>query len=246
MSFSKIVAFLGMTCFSALAAAQHTDSRSDPKGAEPADTHSTSGMQSVPYTLGICAVSGEKLGSMGDPIVRVYDGREVRLCCSGCIDTFEADLDASWKKVDAVMIKDQSRYYPMNVCVVTKDPLIDGADDIAVNMVYEGRLVRLCCKMCMKSIAADPEAFVRELDRAAAEAQRPEYPLDTCVVSGGELGSMGDPADLVLAGRLVRLCCDGCSGKLKAEPGRFLQSIDKAWQNIGKYAPMTPGTGGDD
>jgi len=55
----------------------------------------------VPYPLDSCIVSGEKLGSMGAPIVKVYDGREVRFCCSGCVKRFEADKAAYLAKIDA-------------------------------------------------------------------------------------------------------------------------------------------------
>jgi hypothetical protein len=55
----------------------------------------------VPYPLDSCIVSGEKLGSMGDPIVKVYDGREVRFCCSGCVKKFEADKAGYLAKIDA-------------------------------------------------------------------------------------------------------------------------------------------------
>ena len=37
------------------------------------------------YSLSTCPISGKKLGSMGDPVVRLYEGREVRYCCGGCI-----------------------------------------------------------------------------------------------------------------------------------------------------------------
>jgi hypothetical protein len=36
-----------------------------------------------PYPLATCPITGKKLGSMGDPVIKVYDGREVRYCCSG-------------------------------------------------------------------------------------------------------------------------------------------------------------------
>ena len=45
-----------------------------------------------PYALNTCAVSGEELGAMDDVIVKTYDGREVRFCCEGCIEDFEAGL----------------------------------------------------------------------------------------------------------------------------------------------------------
>jgi hypothetical protein len=58
-----------------------------------------------PYTLDTCATSGEKLGGMGDSVVRVYNGQEVKFCCSGCIKKFEKDVDGNVKKVQADMAK---------------------------------------------------------------------------------------------------------------------------------------------
>jgi hypothetical protein len=43
------------------------------------------------YPLTTCVVSGEALGSMGDPVVLTHEGREVRLCCDSCIPKFNAD-----------------------------------------------------------------------------------------------------------------------------------------------------------
>jgi hypothetical protein len=43
------------------------------------------------YPLTTCAVSGEALGSMGDPVVVTHEGTEVRLCCAQCTPKFEAD-----------------------------------------------------------------------------------------------------------------------------------------------------------
>jgi len=42
-----------------------------------------------PYPLGDCLVTRTKLGSMGDPIVKVYGDREIRFCCPPCVDEFE-------------------------------------------------------------------------------------------------------------------------------------------------------------
>lgn len=43
------------------------------------------------YPLTTCVVSGEALGSMGDPVVLNHEGKEVRLCCDSCIEKFNAD-----------------------------------------------------------------------------------------------------------------------------------------------------------
>ena len=52
-------------------------------------TTGTAGVR--PYPLDTCVVMGSSLGSMGDPIVKVYDGQQVKFCCAPCIDEFEAD-----------------------------------------------------------------------------------------------------------------------------------------------------------
>ena len=47
----------------------------------------------TPYPLNTCLVMDSELGSMGDPIVRVHDGQEVKFCCQPCVDEFESDPD---------------------------------------------------------------------------------------------------------------------------------------------------------
>ena len=43
------------------------------------------------YPLKVCLVTGEELGSMGKPIVKVYDKQEIKFCCKSCIKKFEAN-----------------------------------------------------------------------------------------------------------------------------------------------------------
>jgi hypothetical protein len=53
-----------------------------------------------PYTLPTCIVTGEKLGEMGDPVVIVREGREIKLCCKGCVKKFDKDPASFLKKID--------------------------------------------------------------------------------------------------------------------------------------------------
>jgi YHS domain-containing protein len=53
-----------------------------------------------PYPLNTCAVSGEKLGEMGDPYVFTHEGREVKLCCKSCLKDFKKDPAKYLKKID--------------------------------------------------------------------------------------------------------------------------------------------------
>lgn len=52
-----------------------------------------------PYTLDTCVVMDSKLGSMGDPIVRVYNGQEVKFCCTPCVEEFESDPEFYLEKM---------------------------------------------------------------------------------------------------------------------------------------------------
>jgi YHS domain-containing protein len=51
------------------------------------------------YPLDVCVVSGQKLGSMGEPVVITHEGQEVRFCCAGCIDAFKADPQKYLRKI---------------------------------------------------------------------------------------------------------------------------------------------------
>ena len=52
-----------------------------------------------PYPLTECIVSDNKLGSMGDPVTRVYNGQQIKFCCRPCIKKFEADQERFLKKL---------------------------------------------------------------------------------------------------------------------------------------------------
>lgn len=66
--------------------------------------------------------------------------------------------------------------------------------------------------------------------QAAAEDEKygDTYPLTTCPVSGGKLGSMGDPILYDHNGRDIRFCCAGCIKKFESEPAAYIQKIDTA------------------
>ncbi len=169
---------------------------------------------------------------MGEPVVISYKGRELKFCCASCIAPFKEDAKARLKKVDAKIVADQLRFYPTAKCVVTGEDL-DPEDTL--NLVVCNRLFRLCCRMCVSKVIGDPAKYIAVLDAAVVKAQRADYPIDTCVIAGGKLGSMGTPTELVIAGRLVRFCCAGCNPKAKLKPLPILQLLDKAWNAKGKY-----------
>ena len=70
-------------------------------------------------------------------------------------------------------------------------------------------------------------------ETAAVTTTKATYPLQTCIVSGGKLGSMGKPVEYVhkQAGqpdRTVIFCCKGCIKKFEKDPVKFLTKLDAA------------------
>jgi hypothetical protein len=45
-----------------------------------------------PYTKDMCALSDNKLGSMGPVVTKVYGNQEVKFCCQPCVKKFEKNL----------------------------------------------------------------------------------------------------------------------------------------------------------
>lgn len=177
------------------------------------------------YTLDTCPVTGKKLTA--DAVAYNYKGRELRFFCKECPAKFEKDPETYLKKVDEKIIEQQLPLYPLDTCVVSKEKL-GGEMGAPVNYVYDNRLVRFCCKSCIADFQKKPEESLSKLDQAVIEKQKANYPLETCLVSGEKLGSMGAPVDFVFGNRLVRFCCKGCMKDFSKEPSKYTAKLDAA------------------
>ncbi len=122
------------------------------------------------YPLEKCIVTGEKLGEMGDPVVKNYDGREVKFCCKMCVKGFEKDQAKWMKKLDEELIAVQSKSYPTDMCVVGGEKL--GSMGDPVNYMYKNQLVKLCCSGCIEKLEKDPEMYLQKLHPKAAEPEK--------------------------------------------------------------------------
>ena len=66
-----------------------------------------------------------------------------------------AKEDTKAKQDDATIIAQQKASYPLDTCVIRDSKL--GEMGEPVDYVYKGRLVRFCCKGCIKAFEKDPE-----------------------------------------------------------------------------------------
>ena len=51
------------------------------------------------YPLKVCVISGEELGSMGEPYVHDHNGTIVKFCCKPCIEEFNKDPESHLAKL---------------------------------------------------------------------------------------------------------------------------------------------------
>ncbi len=206
----------------------------------------------APYPLATCPVTGNPVSDpptiviMECPEDPLNDGREVRLCCPGCIGTFKADTAKYLEVADAAILAQQKDLYPMTTCLVMPDDVLPKAGEPDFDKIKEvvvlNQPVRLCCKGCMKKLKKDPLGYLAKLDEATKAAQRKDYPLKTCPISGEELDA--DAVEIVLAGRLVKVSCGNCAKKARENPLPVLAKLDAASKakSAAPAAPAAPAT----
>lgn len=174
--------------------------------------------QTPTYPFDTCAVSGEKLGSMGKPLDMVVDGRMVRICCKGCTKAVAKDKEAIFKKLDEGVVAAQKASYPLDTCPISGNKLGEKAKDVVVGT----RLVRTCCGDCAAKVQKDSTASMDKVNTAYIEAQKKSYKAK-CPVSGE---AIGDGAKDVLYGTtLVRLCCKSCEKGFWKDPEAMIKKI---------------------
>lgn len=174
------------------------------------------------YTLGTCPISGDKIGGMGDAVAKVYDGREVRFCCKSCVEDFEKDKAAAWAKIDEQMVKDQLPFYPLETSVVSGKAL-----KTPVNYVWNNRLVRLADESEKAEFQKDTAKYIAALDKAVIEKQSASYALKNCPMMGDPIDA-ADHKNVVVANRLVEVCCAKCAGRVRQNPAKALAALAPA------------------
>ncbi len=60
----------------------------------------------------------------------------------------------------------------------------------------------------------------------ASMALKP-YPLDDCLVTDNQLGSMGDPVSIEYQGQEIKFCCEPCEDEFRADPDQFLAKLPR-------------------
>ena len=114
-----------------------------------------------------------------------------------------------------------SEPYPLETCPVSGEAL--GSMGGAIEHQEPGRELRFCCESCVGAYEADSESYNAAIDSQIVALQKPDYPLETCLVSGNVIGASEHmvPIDHVAGNRLYRLCCDSCVKSLEKDLPKY-------------------------
>ncbi len=160
-----------------------------------------------------------RLGSMGMPVKVTIEGQTVFLCCGGCKKGALVNPKKTLAKIAELIHRKQESTAEPALVTATQTP--DGAE-----AEIEAELAKLS-----------------EADRRAAIAQR------FCVVlDDSRLGSMGMPEKLVIDGKPVFVCCEGCKEEALADPKKTVErlgSLTEASQ-ITPASEVTPAADGEE
>ncbi len=134
--------------------------------------------------------------------------------------------------------------YPLATDPVTDKPL----PEKPVVYQHEGRELRFADEASLEQFKKDPAAVLKKVDQKIIEQQLKSYPLNNCPVSSEGLGSMGEPINLVVQNRLVRLCCSGCKKSAVKDFDSVKKKLDDAVveKQLPSYGPKTCLVSGDD
>ena len=119
-----------------------------------------------------CPVMDEPLGSMGNPIKVRVKGRNVFLCCKGCIKMLKKEPNkylamipspepAKATKVDSVAVANQKN------CPVMDEPLNSMGGPWKV--YAKGQPVYVCCKGCIKKVKKNPDFYLAKIENSTVK-----------------------------------------------------------------------------
>lgn len=140
-------------------------------------------------------LDGSRLGAMGPPVNVTLEGREVFLCCEGCVAKAKKDPRGTLKRVDQLMQQNQAAPAPA-----------EQGDTKPISREE-------------REIAAELSKLAQS-DQPLAEKQR-----FCVVSTDSRLGSMGVPVKVMIDGETVFLCCEGCEAAAKQDAAGTIKRV---------------------
>mgnify|MGYP002622872590 CR=1 FL=1 len=153
-----------------------------------------------------------------------------------------ATLDqAAMEQLAQLSPDDRTLAEHQRICPVTDLAL--GSMGVPLKLEIDGHAVFICCQGCEDRLRAEPAMYLAKLSQPSAETtdQQQEFAAELaklspedraiaeqqkiCPVADMPLGSMGVPEKVMVEGRAVFICCEGCRDRLLAKPDEYLAKL---------------------
>ena len=144
---------------------------------------------------------------MGVPIKVLVKNQPVFVCCNGCTKQAAKEADTTLKKVADLRAGKRT-----DVAKKTASSSVAQPSSKSAASPKQEKIAKALAKL-------SPE------DRAAAEKQK-----FCTVLPKSELGSMGMPHKITIAGQAIFLCCAGCEEDALKDPQATLAKVEKLKQ----------------
>jgi hypothetical protein len=123
---------------------------------------------------------------------------------------------------DEAIIAEQKWSYPLKTCAVCNVEL-----GKPVTFVVEKKMIRTCSDTCKGLVQKEPRKTIVLVDKAVVDAQKANYPLQACPVTGDKLGERA--VDKVLGMRLVRFATEDAAKSAELDPKPVMAKVDDAY-----------------
>ncbi len=100
-----------------------------------------------PYPLDTCIVSDEKLGSMGKPVVFVFENQEIKLCCKDCRKDFDENPKKFLEKINN----------PSKEAKPSAPAAVPSQSGTVVQLTVDGLVCNFCASNITKTFTKLPE-----------------------------------------------------------------------------------------
>lgn len=82
-------------------------------------------------------------------------------------------------------------------------------------------LLVLCSVMALSAA----EALVITKPSAAQLSKAEDLKNEICPITKEKIGSMGDGVKILYKGKVIHLCCMGCTGEFSKDPEKYLKTL---------------------
>ena len=137
----------------------------------------------------LCPVTGEELGSMGEPIPVTVMGQTISVCCQACVRAVKRDPQKyiqivqnelqSQAPAPSRILAPLARAAQQRLCPVMGEEL--GTMGRPIPVMAQGGTIYVCCQDCVEAVSGNPARYRRLVDQELRQAEPESENIESSV-----------------------------------------------------------------